>query len=222
MEEKQSVNAFANDGSFMEMFKKRMEEEKLRCGSAGSGRAGVGSQSCQQLSMSATDDKDPGETLKSSDELARSSGTEDPAGRVTDCTEHANVKDVHLHRHSAMSAQIEGVELAMLTCTNMTKDIKDCHEEQALSLRDEHSTKSEGSKSIASSTPAQKKYSLLSHVGKRRDGKVALKTGAVKKQRKTEPQENKEQDSWSKYMAEVQKYKAHVCGDEDKSRPLVK
>ncbi len=29
-------------------------------------------------------------------------------------------------------------------------------------------------------------------------------------------------DAWMKYMAEVKKYKAHQCGDDDKTRPLVK
>ncbi|XP_069351371.1 telomerase RNA component interacting RNase isoform X2 [Eulemur rufifrons] len=29
-------------------------------------------------------------------------------------------------------------------------------------------------------------------------------------------------DAWAKYMAEVKKYKAHQCGDDDKTRPLVK
>ncbi|XP_034089060.1 telomerase RNA component interacting RNase isoform X2 [Gymnodraco acuticeps] len=29
-------------------------------------------------------------------------------------------------------------------------------------------------------------------------------------------------DAWSSYMAEVKKYKAHQCGDDDKTRPLVK
>lgn len=29
-------------------------------------------------------------------------------------------------------------------------------------------------------------------------------------------------DAWTKYMAEVKKYKAHQCGDDDKTRPLVK
>uniref|UniRef100_A0A8C7EHR6 Uncharacterized protein n=1 Tax=Nothoprocta perdicaria TaxID=30464 RepID=A0A8C7EHR6_NOTPE len=29
-------------------------------------------------------------------------------------------------------------------------------------------------------------------------------------------------DAWAKYMAEVQKYKAHQCSDDDKTRPLVK
>ncbi|KAA8585620.1 hypothetical protein FQN60_004314 [Etheostoma spectabile] len=29
-------------------------------------------------------------------------------------------------------------------------------------------------------------------------------------------------DAWSKYMAEVKKYKAHQCGDDDKTRPLIK
>ncbi|CAB1433378.1 unnamed protein product [Pleuronectes platessa] len=29
-------------------------------------------------------------------------------------------------------------------------------------------------------------------------------------------------DAWASYMAEVKKYKAHQCGDDDKTRPLVK
>ncbi|KAM4880146.1 telomerase RNA component interacting RNase isoform 2-T2 [Sylvia borin] len=29
-------------------------------------------------------------------------------------------------------------------------------------------------------------------------------------------------DAWAKYLAEVQKYKAHQCSDDDKTRPLVK
>uniref|UniRef100_A0A8B9RW75 Telomerase RNA component interacting RNase n=1 Tax=Accipiter nisus TaxID=211598 RepID=A0A8B9RW75_9AVES len=29
-------------------------------------------------------------------------------------------------------------------------------------------------------------------------------------------------DAWAKYMAEVKKYKAHQCSDDDKTRPLVK
>lgn len=29
-------------------------------------------------------------------------------------------------------------------------------------------------------------------------------------------------DAWTSYMAEVKKYKAHQCGDDDKTRPLVK
>ncbi|XP_033636934.1 telomerase RNA component interacting RNase-like [Asterias rubens] len=76
----------------------------------------------------------------------------------------------------------------------------------------------DSSKTESTVTTAQKKYSLLSHVGKRKGGKPSLKTGTVKKPKTPEAPK----DPWSKYLAEVEKYKAHVCGDEDKSRPLVK
>ncbi|XP_076608459.1 telomerase RNA component interacting RNase [Chaetodon auriga] len=63
---------------------------------------------------------------------------------------------------------------------------------------------------------------VTSFVGKRRGG-VFLKTGMVAKKQKhdTEAEPGKS-DAWSKYMAEVKKYKAHQCGDDDKTRPLVK
>ncbi|XP_059204903.1 telomerase RNA component interacting RNase isoform X2 [Centropristis striata] len=63
---------------------------------------------------------------------------------------------------------------------------------------------------------------VTSFVGKRRGG-VFLKTGMVAKKQKndTEAVPGKS-DAWSKYMAEVKKYKAHQCGDDDKTRPLVK
>ncbi|XP_003123371.1 uncharacterized protein C19orf43 homolog isoform X1 [Sus scrofa] len=64
----------------------------------------------------------------------------------------------------------------------------------------------------------------LSFVGKRRGGnKLALKTGIVAKKQKTEDEVlTSKGDAWAKYMAEVKKYKAHQCGDDDKTRPLVK
>uniref|UniRef100_A0A2R8ZS83 Telomerase RNA component interacting RNase n=1 Tax=Pan paniscus TaxID=9597 RepID=A0A2R8ZS83_PANPA len=66
--------------------------------------------------------------------------------------------------------------------------------------------------------------STLSFVGKRRGGnKLALKTGIVAKKQKTEDEVlTSKGDAWAKYMAEVKKYKAHQCGDDDKTRPLVK
>uniref|UniRef100_A0A8C7GTE7 Telomerase RNA component interacting RNase n=1 Tax=Oncorhynchus kisutch TaxID=8019 RepID=A0A8C7GTE7_ONCKI len=61
----------------------------------------------------------------------------------------------------------------------------------------------------------------LTQVGKRRGGsKLALKTGMVAKKQKVDPEGKG--DAWTKYMAEVKKYKAHQCGDDDKTRPLVK
>ncbi|KAM4643808.1 telomerase RNA component interacting RNase [Amazona ochrocephala] len=64
----------------------------------------------------------------------------------------------------------------------------------------------------------------LSFVGRRRGGnKLALKTGVVaKKQRTDEEVLTSKGDAWAKYMAEVKKYKAHQCSDDDKTRPLVK
>ncbi|KAG7279719.1 hypothetical protein CRUP_011651 [Coryphaenoides rupestris] len=61
-----------------------------------------------------------------------------------------------------------------------------------------------------------------SFVGKRRGG-VFLKTGMVAKKLKPDSvAEPGKSDAWAKYMAEVKKYKAHQCGDDDKTRPLVK
>ncbi|XP_068192909.1 telomerase RNA component interacting RNase isoform X2 [Antennarius striatus] len=63
---------------------------------------------------------------------------------------------------------------------------------------------------------------VTSFVGRRRGG-VFLKTGVVaKKQKNDRETEPGKSDAWSKYMAEVKKYKAHQCGDDDKTRPLVK
>ncbi|MEQ2236121.1 hypothetical protein ILYODFUR_009220 [Ilyodon furcidens] len=63
---------------------------------------------------------------------------------------------------------------------------------------------------------------VTSFVGKRRGG-VFLKTGVVaKKQKQDAEAEAGKSDAWSKYMAEVKKYKAHQCSDDDKTRPLVK
>ncbi|XP_024920251.1 telomerase RNA component interacting RNase isoform X3 [Cynoglossus semilaevis] len=62
----------------------------------------------------------------------------------------------------------------------------------------------------------------LSPVGKRRGG-VFLKTGVVVKKQKQDTEATPgKSDAWSKYMAEVKKYKAHQCSDDDKTRPLVK
>uniref|UniRef100_A0AAQ4QD43 Telomerase RNA component interacting RNase n=1 Tax=Gasterosteus aculeatus aculeatus TaxID=481459 RepID=A0AAQ4QD43_GASAC len=62
----------------------------------------------------------------------------------------------------------------------------------------------------------------LAVVGKRRGG-VFLKTGMVAKKQKDETESKPgKSDAWSTYMAEVKKYKAHECGDDDKTRPLVK
>ncbi|XP_072531252.1 telomerase RNA component interacting RNase [Salminus brasiliensis] len=74
------------------------------------------------------------------------------------------------------------------------------------------------------SSQAKKTFNVASFVGKRRGGaKLALKTGMVAKKQKLDSEaEAGKGDAWSKYMAEVKKYKAHQCGDDDKTRPLVK
>lgn len=73
------------------------------------------------------------------------------------------------------------------------------------------------------STQEKKPPPVTSFVGKRRGGaKLALKTGMVAKKQKLDSEESGKSDAWSKYMAEVKKYKAHQCGDDDKTRPLVK
>lgn len=62
-------------------------------------------------------------------------------------------------------------------------------------------------------------------VVKRKGGaRLALKTGMVTKKPKTEEEEilTHKGGAWAQYMAEVKKYKAHQCSDDDKTRPLVK
>lgn len=80
-----------------------------------------------------------------------------------------------------------------------------------------------GDGSSIEQAPVEKKPApVTTFVGKRRGG-VFLKTGMVaKKQKQDSDAEPGKSDAWSKYMAEVKKYKAHQCGDDDKTRPLVK
>ncbi|XP_060096640.1 telomerase RNA component interacting RNase [Heteronotia binoei] len=124
------VNVFANDGSFLELFKRHMEEA-----AAAGGRSGAGAQG----------------TEKEAEPRTEPPGEQEPAGK-------------------------------------------------------------------------KRSGSALSFVGKRRGGsKLALKTGVVAKKQKTEDEVlTSKGDAWAKYMAEVKKYKAHQCSDDDKTRPLVK
>ncbi|XP_066842510.1 telomerase RNA component interacting RNase, partial [Anser cygnoides] len=71
---------------------------------------------------------------------------------------------------------------------------------------------------------AKRSGGALGFVGRRRGGnKLALKTGVVAKKQKTDEEVlTSKGDAWAKYMAEVKKYKAHQCSDDDKTRPLVK
>ncbi|XP_053573815.1 telomerase RNA component interacting RNase [Bombina bombina] len=74
-------------------------------------------------------------------------------------------------------------------------------------------------------TAEAEKRKPVSFVGKRRGGaRLALKTGMVAKKPKTDEEEVKTNKggAWAQYMAEVKKYKAHQCSDDDKTRPLVK
>ncbi|XP_041033049.1 telomerase RNA component interacting RNase [Carcharodon carcharias] len=130
--ESKGVNAFANDGSFMALFKKKMEEQKLR-----------------------------------------SEGGAAPSGGDID---NGGKRSVAAGQEQSNEAQ------------------------------------------------SDRKKSVLNIVGKRRGGaKLALKTGMVAKKHKAEEEaEARGGDAWAKYMAEVKKYKAHQCSDDDKTRPLVK
>uniref|UniRef100_A0A3B1KD67 Telomerase RNA component interacting RNase n=1 Tax=Astyanax mexicanus TaxID=7994 RepID=A0A3B1KD67_ASTMX len=93
-------------------------------------------------------------------------------------------------------------------------------------LQEEEESKSEQISAVAGQSSLSKKTlnPAASFVGKRRGGaKLALKTGMVAKKQKLDSEaEAGKGDAWSKYMAEVKKYKAHQCGDDDKTRPLVK
>ncbi|BFY99696.1 hypothetical protein BsWGS_02736 [Bradybaena similaris] len=72
--------------------------------------------------------------------------------------------------------------------------------------------------------PSHKAMPVPVSVGKRRLAKP-LKTGIVLK-KPQEPEEDEASqeklDAWSRYLQEVQKYKAANCIDEDNNRPLVK
>ncbi|KAE8620055.1 hypothetical protein XENTR_v10010086 [Xenopus tropicalis] len=86
------------------------------------------------------------------------------------------------------------------------------------------SSAGEEPKNVEKSAEAEKRKPI-SIVGKRRGGaKLALKTGIVTKKPKNEEEEvvSNKGGAWAQYMAEVKKYKAHQCGDDDKTRPLVK
>ncbi|NP_001089536.1 uncharacterized protein LOC734591 [Xenopus laevis] len=86
------------------------------------------------------------------------------------------------------------------------------------------SSAGEGQKNAEKSAEAEKRRPI-SIVGKRRGGaKLALKTGIVTKKPKNEEDEvvSNKGGAWAQYMAEVKKYKAHQCSDDDKTRPLVK
>lgn len=89
--------------------------------------------------------------------------------------------------------------------------------------RKKEAAPSSGVATSSEPTPEDKKPPpVTTFVGKRRGG-VFLKTGVVaKKQKQDSETEPGKSDAWSKYMAEVKKYKAHQCGDDDKTRPLVK
>ncbi|XP_053318215.1 telomerase RNA component interacting RNase [Spea bombifrons] len=85
---------------------------------------------------------------------------------------------------------------------------------------------SEESQPAGDKKPEAEKRKPIGFVGKRRGGaKLALKTGMVAKKPKTEEEEevlSNKGGAWAQYMAEVKKYKAHQCSDDDKTRPLVK
>ncbi|XP_078574424.1 telomerase RNA component interacting RNase-like isoform X1 [Branchiostoma floridae x Branchiostoma japonicum] len=152
------VNTFANDGSFLAMFQKKMEEQKKQ---------------------------------KEEAERRQDAGEDDTSTAATNPT-------------------CSGTSLA-----NPPPDSKLPATKKGflLPIRTSHSQTS-GAVSAGSHRP-------WSQVGKRK-GPI-LKTGVVKKKKPSgEKDDPRKKDPWEQYMAEVQKYKAHQCCDDDKTRPLVK
>ncbi|XP_059418614.1 telomerase RNA component interacting RNase-like [Carassius carassius] len=91
-------------------------------------------------------------------------------------------------------------------------------------MKREREGEEEEDKTRSSAAPPDRKPLSASFVGKRRGGaRLALKTGMVAKKQKPDSEvEAGKGDAWTSYMAEVKKYKAQQCGDDDKTRPLVK
>ncbi|XP_018095131.1 telomerase RNA component interacting RNase isoform X1 [Xenopus laevis] len=149
------VNLFANDGSFMELFKKQME---AKAGESSSSKAGSAGEEQKEAEKSAEPDK------RRPISIVRTRGI--------------------------MRTSLEG------------------HREAARARI-----------TVAVFCP------FHPQVGKRRGGaKLALKTGIVTKKPKNEEDDvaSNKGGAWAQYMAEVKKYKAHQCSDDDKTRPLVK
>ncbi|XP_041091774.1 telomerase RNA component interacting RNase isoform X1 [Polyodon spathula] len=151
-----AANAFANDGSFMDLFKKKMEAEKRK--------------------------RERGEGEEKEEEEAGAGG------------EGATGKEPPAKSGGRVTSIVRGFAGVVLSSASARLRI-----------------------TVAVFCP-------LTQVGKRRGGaKLALKTGMVAKKKKLESEVDADKgDAWHMYMAEVQKYKAHQCGDDDKTRPLVK
>ncbi|KAL7989286.1 hypothetical protein Chor_011952 [Crotalus horridus] len=141
------VNVFANDGSFLELFKRRMEEAAGSGGKSGSETAVAGAEKQKEI-----------------EPRPEPPGDQEPPGK----------------KRSGSALSFARITVAV--------------------------------------------FYPFTQVGKRRGGsKLALKTGVVAKKQKTEEEVlTNKGDAWAKYMAEVKKYKAHQCSDDDKTRPLVK
>ncbi|XP_055035346.1 telomerase RNA component interacting RNase [Paramisgurnus dabryanus] len=101
---------------------------------------------------------------------------------------------------------------------------KKMEEEERKKRATEEQEKMKSSASEGQTSQDKKPCSMTNFVGKRRGGaRLTLKTGMVAKKQKLDSEaETGKGDAWTKYMEEVKKYKAHQCGDDDKTRPLVK
>ncbi|XP_023647652.1 telomerase RNA component interacting RNase-like [Paramormyrops kingsleyae] len=101
---------------------------------------------------------------------------------------------------------------------------KKMEEQEKMKRETEEGQSNKSSANEGQSTAEKKTFNVTNFVGKRRGGaKLALKTGVVAKKQKLDTEvDTGKGDAWTKYMAEVKKYKAHQCGDDDKTRPLVK
>ncbi|KAH0629655.1 hypothetical protein JD844_011886 [Phrynosoma platyrhinos] len=198
------VNVFANDGSFLELFKRRME-----AAAAGGGRSGAEAEKAKEPEPRPEppeEQEPPGKKrIGSALSFVRDPGTDPPSFPFSSllflppppppsAPDPGAFGPVHFHSDDL----IEGLPIPLYS--------------------GQHSPCS----SQARITVAV--FYPFTQVGKRRGGsKLALKTGVVAKKQKTEDEVlTSKGDAWAKYMAEVKKYKAHQCSDDDKTRPLVK
>lgn len=131
---------------------------------------------------------------------------------------------------SAGSSPAHGAPVAANTFANdgsfmeMFKKKMEEEERRKRGAEEEEEERMKSTASAGQSSQDKKPCSVTNFVGKRRGGaRLTLKTGMVAKKQKLDSEaEAGKGDAWTKYMEEVKKYKAHQCGDDDKTRPLVK
>ncbi|TRY95711.1 hypothetical protein DNTS_022114 [Danionella cerebrum] len=195
-----AANAFANDGSFMEMFKRKMEEEEKK-------RREEEEDVIKDAESSSANDKKP---------LNASSFVRTPAEELLlKGTVDRKLPKPLVYALPALQTGLSSFPLFLAEFGR--RGICRLFEILYLNRKELGAVESvrERNRGVSGGGVG---------VGKRRGGaRLALKTGVVAKKQKQESEaETGKGDAWTKYMAEVKKYKAHQCGDDDKTRPLVK